>query len=46
MGKVCEIGLFLRIFIKMVQKSYPIGTVFALSHIRNVLAREPHFIHK
>ena len=45
-GKICKIEIFGQIFIKMVQKSYPIGNVFAHSYIRYCLAREPQFIHR
>ena len=45
-GKICEIEFFGQIFIKMVQKSYPIVNVFAHCYIRYCLVREPHFIHR
>ena len=46
MVEVCEIRFFGQIFMKMIHKSYPIGNVFAYSHIRYCLARESHCIHR
>ena len=46
MVKVCEIGLFLgQIFMKMLEKSYSIVTVYTHANIRYCWAGEPHFIH-
>ena len=46
MVKVCEIGLLGgQIFMKMLEKSYAIVTVYAHPFIRYCWTREPHLVH-